>query len=196
MRFVCWITKATSTYSEFVKITACLLQQWLPQHSSMLRHPHTACLFVYLTTFWICSIVANKNRNDGVLIWEGAVPLSFYVPSLYLHGPCKTNDCQRRLPIGVDAGTLPATLLLARYLSSKIFGLIYEWTQFVHQPEWAFLLEVTLCLRQSFQQNEKFLPLLMRGAQNPSYHHFIQLSACHGPRCTDVLSGLLLIALT
>jgi len=51
MRFACWITKATSTDSEFVILTAFLLQQWLPQHASMLRYKYIACLFVYLTMF-------------------------------------------------------------------------------------------------------------------------------------------------
>ena len=36
MRFVCWITKATGTHSEYVMLIACALQRWLRQATSML----------------------------------------------------------------------------------------------------------------------------------------------------------------
>ena len=35
MRFVCWITKATDTHTEYVKLIAYLQQQWLCECASM-----------------------------------------------------------------------------------------------------------------------------------------------------------------
>jgi len=44
MRSACWITKATSTHSENVKLIAFPRQQLLPERASMLRYTFTVCL--------------------------------------------------------------------------------------------------------------------------------------------------------
>ena len=44
MHTACWIPKVKSTYSEYVIIIACPLQQWLLKRASMLRYTYIACL--------------------------------------------------------------------------------------------------------------------------------------------------------
>jgi len=44
MRIACWITKATSTHSGYVTLTAFPRQQWLRERASMLRYMCIACL--------------------------------------------------------------------------------------------------------------------------------------------------------
>jgi hypothetical protein len=44
MRVACWISKATNTHSEYVILTAFLLQQWLNERASILRCTYMACL--------------------------------------------------------------------------------------------------------------------------------------------------------
>ena len=44
MRIACWITKATSTHSEYVILIARQLHQWLCDSASMLRYTYIACL--------------------------------------------------------------------------------------------------------------------------------------------------------
>jgi hypothetical protein len=46
MRNACWITKAKNTHSEYVILSAFLLQQWLHERSSMLRYTYVACVVV------------------------------------------------------------------------------------------------------------------------------------------------------
>ena len=49
MRFACWITEATYTHSCCVILVAFLLQQWLRECVSVLRHTCVASLVVPLT---------------------------------------------------------------------------------------------------------------------------------------------------
>jgi hypothetical protein len=54
MRFACWITKATNTYSEYVILIAFPRQQWLRERASMLRfyaHFLSCCLHVTHSSF-------------------------------------------------------------------------------------------------------------------------------------------------
>jgi hypothetical protein len=44
MRIACWIPKATNTHSDYVIFIAVLLQQWLYESASLLRHTYIACL--------------------------------------------------------------------------------------------------------------------------------------------------------
>jgi len=46
MHTACWIPKATNKHSEYVKLNALPLQQWLHEHASMLRYMYTACLVI------------------------------------------------------------------------------------------------------------------------------------------------------
>jgi len=43
MRIACWIPKATNTYSEYVMLIAFPLQQWLYEHTSLLRYTYVHC---------------------------------------------------------------------------------------------------------------------------------------------------------
>jgi hypothetical protein len=44
MRFACWVTKATDTYSEYVMLTAFPRQQWLRESASILHYTYIASL--------------------------------------------------------------------------------------------------------------------------------------------------------
>jgi hypothetical protein len=44
MPIACWIPKATNTHTEYVKLIAFPLQQWLHVRASMLHYTYTACL--------------------------------------------------------------------------------------------------------------------------------------------------------
>ena len=44
MRFVCWITKATDTHSDYVTLIAFTEQQWLRKRTSVLRYTYIASL--------------------------------------------------------------------------------------------------------------------------------------------------------
>jgi len=43
MRIAFWLPKATNTHSEYVILSAFPLQQWLQEHTSILRHMHILC---------------------------------------------------------------------------------------------------------------------------------------------------------
>jgi hypothetical protein len=44
MRVAVWISKATNTHSEYIILTAFPRQQWLHEHSSVLRYTYIASL--------------------------------------------------------------------------------------------------------------------------------------------------------
>jgi len=48
MCFACWLAKAIDIHSEYVKIIAFSLQQWLQERASMLRCTYDACLVLVL----------------------------------------------------------------------------------------------------------------------------------------------------
>jgi hypothetical protein len=50
MRVACWIPKGTNTHSEYVKLIAFPLQEWLLERASVLRHLSFAC-FVMLYSY-------------------------------------------------------------------------------------------------------------------------------------------------
>jgi len=41
-----WVTKDVNTHSEYVKLIAFALQQWLHERASLLSYTYTACLLV------------------------------------------------------------------------------------------------------------------------------------------------------
>jgi hypothetical protein len=43
-RFACWISMDTDTHSECAILAAFQRQQWLREHTSVLRYTHIACL--------------------------------------------------------------------------------------------------------------------------------------------------------
>jgi hypothetical protein len=46
MRLAYWISKATDTHAEYVTLISFPLQQWLYEHSSVLRYTYIACIVV------------------------------------------------------------------------------------------------------------------------------------------------------
>ena len=44
MPIACWITKAADTHSEYVKLVAVPMQQWLHEIASVLHYTHIECL--------------------------------------------------------------------------------------------------------------------------------------------------------
>jgi hypothetical protein len=46
MRIARWIPKATNTYTGYVLLMACPLQQWLHQRDSMLHNTYIVCLVI------------------------------------------------------------------------------------------------------------------------------------------------------
>jgi hypothetical protein len=62
MRFACWITKATDTYSEYVIIITFPRQQWLRERAPILRHTYIVSLIPCYDTsrlFSNCSMNFN-----------------------------------------------------------------------------------------------------------------------------------------
>ena len=49
----CWIPKATDIHSEYVRLTAFPLQQWVHKRASVLRYTYIACLVILLVSFHI-----------------------------------------------------------------------------------------------------------------------------------------------
>ena len=47
MRIACWILRATNAHSEYVTLIAFPRQQWLSEHTSMLRYTYTAACYVF-----------------------------------------------------------------------------------------------------------------------------------------------------
>jgi len=58
MHIVCWISKATNTHSENVILIDFLLQPWLHERASMLRHTYIACIVNTIRTVHSLTIVA------------------------------------------------------------------------------------------------------------------------------------------
>ena len=62
MRFVCWITKATDTHSEYVIPTAFPRQQWLRERALILRYTYIACL----VTLHVSSFLTLRSRHKAI----------------------------------------------------------------------------------------------------------------------------------
>ena len=48
MRIACWITKATNTHSECVKLIVFPLQHWLHELASLLRYTNVSCIVIFI----------------------------------------------------------------------------------------------------------------------------------------------------
>jgi hypothetical protein len=64
MSFVCWITKATDTHSEYVTLIAFPLQQWLHERASMLCYMYIA----YIIKYHLTEFAPNINTRIRVYI--------------------------------------------------------------------------------------------------------------------------------
>jgi len=69
MHFVCWMTNATNTHTEYIIRIVSAWQQWLCKHASILSY--IVCLFNYtskpyechkLSQFWILGIVLKRKE--------------------------------------------------------------------------------------------------------------------------------------
>ena len=63
MRIACWIPKATNTHSQYVILIAFLLQQWLHECASVLRHTYIAWLVscsVFITAPGTLIVVSSR----------------------------------------------------------------------------------------------------------------------------------------
>jgi hypothetical protein len=59
----CWIPKAINTHSEYVILTACLMQMWLRELACMLRHTYIACLALYFLHSLLSIAVTECNQT-------------------------------------------------------------------------------------------------------------------------------------
>jgi hypothetical protein len=73
MRFACWITKATDTFSEYVIIIVLPRQHWLRERPSSLRCMWIACL----VCLCYCSLRPGKCRD--VTCTTARLPVQFII---------------------------------------------------------------------------------------------------------------------
>jgi hypothetical protein len=64
MRIACWIPKATNTHSEYEILIAVILQQWLHERDTMLRHTYTACLVSFTIGKWAKTNKTLRTSNS------------------------------------------------------------------------------------------------------------------------------------
>ena len=78
-----WIPKATNTHSEYVIITAFLLQQWLQKRASMLGYIYIAC-FV-LPSFLFHFGAFSSVFSFPLRIFLSVLLSSFFIPTVLCH---------------------------------------------------------------------------------------------------------------
>jgi hypothetical protein len=71
MRFICWITKATDTHSEYVILIAFPQQQWSRERYSILRHTYIAFLVLFSA---IPSSGTGANMSERSVLGKTALP--------------------------------------------------------------------------------------------------------------------------
>jgi len=71
MHFACWIPKPTNTHTICVILIVFPLQQWLREHTSILRYMCVACLVVFCTFSFLWHTVQRKQvwREMQIYIW-------------------------------------------------------------------------------------------------------------------------------
>ena len=78
MRIACRITNATGTHSEYVKLIACRLREWIRERASMIRCTYTACLVCFKTYAWcyacLCVVLTcfcyGRGSGSYRLVWR------------------------------------------------------------------------------------------------------------------------------
>ena len=71
MRIACRITKATNTHSQYVTpLTAFPPQQWLPEHSSRLRHTYCTLPVLYCTFHTCCCYSSCVSITITLVTWK------------------------------------------------------------------------------------------------------------------------------
>jgi len=64
MRIICWIPKATNTYSDYVILIAFTVQQWFYGRASMLHYTYIACIFLNVLSFLCQSELERTVQTD------------------------------------------------------------------------------------------------------------------------------------
>jgi hypothetical protein len=64
MRIACWVTKATSTLSEYIIIIGFPHPQWLQERAPMLHYRYNACLISIAVYFTSVSHMAVLSITD------------------------------------------------------------------------------------------------------------------------------------
>jgi len=64
MRTVCWISKSIHTHTEYVIITAFLLQQWLHDRASVVRYTYIACIVEVLGNYRTIFSIPYKKVEE------------------------------------------------------------------------------------------------------------------------------------
>ena len=70
-----WMTKATDTHTEYVTLIAFPLQQWLHEHTSVLRYTYIGCLVIdhhhhhHHHPPWIRSLDLFRHRSVAIVSW-------------------------------------------------------------------------------------------------------------------------------
>ena len=95
MRIACWISKATSTHSEYVILFAFPLQQSLHERASMLRYKYIACLVRFFYSPLLCppAAVGPTQWVPDVGVWLQTY-LTCCVPVLVLSVMTPCAGCQ------------------------------------------------------------------------------------------------------
>jgi len=70
MHIACWIPKATNTHSEYVKLIAFPLQQWLKERACMLRYMYIACLVEWHRRLWIQYWLWREGHRILCISWS------------------------------------------------------------------------------------------------------------------------------
>ena len=69
MRIACWIPKATNTHTGRVILFVLQLQQWLYEHTSMLRYTYISCLVTTGLVLPEHGTLVRKHVEDRPLIF-------------------------------------------------------------------------------------------------------------------------------
>jgi hypothetical protein len=137
MRFACWITKATDTHSEYVILIAFPRQQWLREHSSMLRlylhclhgnngyantphcyvYTYTACTATMVTrTLLIVTFIHTLPARQQWLL-EHSSMLRLYLHCLHgNNGYANTPQCYVYTYTACTATMVTRTLLIVTFI--------------------------------------------------------------------------------
>ena len=83
MRIACWLPKTTNTYSEYVILIACPLQQWLCQRASMLLYTYIDSP-VYVALKKTFDIAATFSADQSLFIQRYNSVLQFLSQKIHV----------------------------------------------------------------------------------------------------------------
>jgi len=93
----CWIPKFKDMYSEYVKVIAFPLQQWMQERSSVLRYTFITCLIIH--SLRSCPIFLFQKRPRHGLYRKTSVQMLHWILFVifYNRGQPATGNCLRNL---------------------------------------------------------------------------------------------------